>query len=75
MFRLSQTNNPVAVQGHGRSHGGEMGTGKPLLSIGPRAYPKSFVRGVQLDKFLERRDDPIKYHYKRAIIGPPAKRH
>ena len=21
------------------------------------------------------RDDPSKYHYKRAIIGPPAKRH
>ena len=25
--------------------------------------------------FLEGRDDPSKYHYKRIIIGPPAKRH
>ena len=40
-----------------------------------RADPESFVRGgPTLKKFLEGREYPNKYHYKRAIIDPPAKR-
>ena len=50
------------------------------------ADPESFVRGCPfltmvfflpffLLFFLEGRDDPNKYHYKRALIGLPAKRH
>ena len=42
----------------------------------PCADPESFVRGgPTLTIFLDGRDNPSKYHYKRTIIGPPAKRH
>ena len=42
---------------------------------------ESFVRGgptltrVFPPFLLEWRDDPSKYHYKQAIIGPPAEHH
>ena len=46
------------------------------------ADPESFVGGGPLLTtfffsfvFLEGREDPSQYHYKRAIIDPPAKRH
>ena len=42
----------------------------------PCADPESFVRGgPTLTSVLEGRDDPSEFNYKRAIIGPPAKRH
>ena len=40
------------------------------------ADPESFVRGgPTLTRILEGRDDPSKYHYKQAIMGPLFKWH
>ena len=33
---------------------------------------KVLSEGVKFFFYLEGKDDPSKYHYKRAIIGPPA---
>ena len=47
-----------------------------ITSGSMRGSRKFCQRGPNFDKlFLEGRDDPRKYHFKRAIIGPPAKRH
>ena len=47
-----------------------------ITSGSMRGSRKFCQRGPYIDKlFLEGRDDPSKYNYNRAIIGPPAKRH
>ena len=42
-----------------------------------RGSTKFCQKGSSIDGFLvvEGREDPNKYHYKRAIIDPPAKHH
>ena len=52
-----------------------------VVLVNMRGSRKFCQRGSNFDKFfllffyLEGRDDPGKYRYKEAIIGPPAKRH
>ena len=55
-----------------------------IISINPEAYyhainlmrgPRKFCQGMTFIVFLVDKGGGVKYHYKRAIIGSPAKRH